>query len=362
MSRYTGQADFRHDQAERIGVLLVNLGTPDAPTPAAVRRYLAEFLWDPRVVEQPRWPWWLVLHGIILRLRPRKVARNYGKIWTEQGSPLLVHSQAQARALQSQLDASYPDRFSVSLAMRYGKPTIDHGLQQLQAAGTRRIIVLPLYPQYSATTSGSTFDAVSQILQDWRWVPDLRFIAHYHDDETYIQALAASIREYWQQHGQADKLVFSFHGLPQRYFRAGDPYFCECHKTARLLAETLQLDADRWQLTFQSRFGREAWLQPYTDHTLRDLARAGTSHVQVICPGFSADCLETLEEINEQNRALFLAAGGERFDYIPALNDRPDHIAMMRQLIENSSRDWLARPQEDPATRLARARQLGAER
>jgi len=342
--------------------LLINLGTPAAPTSAAVRRYLAEFLWDPRVVEQPRALWWLVLHGIILPLRPRKVARNYARIWTKQGSPLLIHSQNQARALQAQLDASCPERFQVSLAMRYGQPTIDHGLQQLQAAGARRLVVLPLYPQYSATTGGTAFDAVSQVLHSWRWVPDLRFIAHYHDEQTYIRALAASIREYWQQHGQADKLLFSFHGLPQRYFRAGDPYFCECHKTARLLAETLQLNAERWQLTFQSRFGREPWLQPYTDHTLRELARAGTRHVQVVCPGFSADCLETLEEIDEENRALFLNAGGERFDYIPALNDRPDHIDMMRQLIENSSRDWLARAEDDPAARLARARRLGAER
>lgn len=361
MSRYQGIVDFNHARHEPIGVLLTNLGTPQAPTPAAVRRYLAEFLWDPRVVEQPRWLWWLVLHGIILRLRPGKVARNYARIWTEQGSPLLTIGQAQASALQAQLEAAHPGRFRVSLAMRYGEPSIRAGLEALQAAGARRLLVLPLYPQYSATTTGSTFDAVSATLQGWRWLPELRFLTEYHDNPGYIQALAASIREHWQQHGQAEILLFSFHGLPERYFRAGDPYFCECHKTGRLLAEALELAPEQWRVTFQSRFGREPWLQPYTDHTLQELAGSGRRHVQVVCPGFSADCLETLEEINEENRAIFLAAGGEQFGYIPALNTRPDHIAMLQELVETTSRDWLARPVEDSAARQTRARQLGAE-
>jgi ferrochelatase len=344
MSRYSAVSEFQHDLAECSGILLTNLGTPAAPTAAAIRRYLAEFLWDPRVVEQPRWLWWLVLHGIILRLRPKRAAKAYAEIWTDEGSPLLDISQQQAALLQPVLEPLFAAPVKVALAMRYGEPSIAAGLQALREAGARRILVLPLYPQYSATTTASTLDAVTRELQQWRWVPELRFVNHYHDHPAYIRALTNSIQTAWQATGRPDKLLFSFHGLPQRYLHAGDPYFCECHKTARLVAEQLQLDATAWETTFQSRFGPEPWLQPYTDHTLEKLAKQGTQHVQVICPGFAADCLETLEEINLQNRAIFLTAGGKTFHYIPALNTEPSHIQLMAELIQQHANDWLTIP------------------
>ena len=360
MSRYTVVSDFQHDSPECSGILLTNLGTPDAPTPAAIRRYLAEFLWDPRVVEQPRWLWWLVLHGIILRFRPKRVAKAYAEIWTDNGSPLLHISQQQATLLQSALEPLFAGPVKVALAMRYGQPSIATGLQSLRKAGARRILVLPLYPQYSATTTASTLDAVSRELQHWRWVPELRFVNHYHDHPAYIHALANSIQTTWQTTGQPDKLLFSFHGLPQRYLDAGDPYFCECHKTARLVAELLQLGETQWQTTFQSRFGPEPWLQPYTDHTLEKLAKQDTRHVQIICPGFAADCLETLEEINMQNRTIFLTHGGKTFHYIPALNTEPSHIELMTEIIRLNAGDWLTlkQPQDKPAER---AKALGAK-
>ena len=344
MSRYSAVSEFQHDLAECSGILLTNLGTPAAPTAAAIRRYLAEFLWDPRVVEQPRWLWWLVLHGIILRLRPKRAAKAYAEIWTDEGSPLMDISQQQAALLQPVLEPLFAAPVKVALAMRYGEPSIAAGLQALREAGARRILVLPLYPQYSATTTASTLDAVTRELQQWRWVPELRFVNHYHDHPAYIRALTNSIQTAWQATGRPDKLLFSFHGLPQRYLHAGDPYFCECHKTARLVAEQLQLDATAWETTFQSRFGPEPWLQPYTDHTLEKLAKQGTQHVQVICPGFAADCLETLEEINLQNRAIFLTAGGKTFHYIPALNTEPSHIQLMAELIQQHANDWLTIP------------------
>ena len=360
MSRYTAVSEFQHDQAECSGILLTNLGTPAAPTAAAIRRYLAEFLWDPRVVERPRWLWWLVLHGIILRLRPRRAAKAYAEIWTDEGSPLLHISQQQTTLLQPALQALFTGPVKVALAMRYGEPSIAAGLQRLRAAGARRILVLPLYPQYSATTTASTLDAVTRELQQWRWVPELRFVNHYHDHPAYIRAVANSIQAAWQTSGRPDKLLFSFHGLPQRYLHAGDPYFCECHKTARLVAEHLQLDAAQWQTTFQSRFGPEPWLQPYTDHTLENLGKQGVQHVQVICPGFAADCLETLEEINLQNRAIFLTAGGKTFHYIPALNTAPDHIQLLTELVQQHASDWLTLPLRNDKTG-ERATALGAQ-
>ena len=360
MTRYSAVSHFEHDQPECSGILLTNLGTPEAPTPAAIRRYLGEFLWDPRVVEQPRWLWWLILHGIILRFRPKRVAKNYAEIWTDNGSPLLHISQQQAALLQTQLEPLFNGPVKVALAMRYGEPSIAAGLQSLREAGARRILVLPLYPQYSATTTASTLDAVSRELQRWRWVPQLRFINHYHDHPGYIRAVANSIQAAWQTIGRPDKLLFSFHGLPQRYLNAGDPYFCECQKTARLVAEQLALDNSQWQITFQSRFGPEPWLQPYTDHTLEALGKQGTEHVQVVCPGFAADCLETLEEIDQQNRAIFLTAGGKMFHYIPALNTEPFHIELMAQLIQQHASDWLAiPPRQDKSSERAKA--LGAK-
>jgi len=363
-SRFSSEPQ-RHDAPPVTGVLITNLGSPDAPTPTAVRRYLAEFLADPRIVELPRWLWWLILHGIILRVRPARSARAYAKIWTAQGSPLLEISRQQQAALQQALQARWPGPIQVVLGMRYGQPSIATALAELRAAGARRVLVLPLYPQYASATTGSTFDAVAAVLQGWRWLPDLRFISHYHDDAGYIRVLAEHIQTYWAAQGRPDKLLFSFHGIPQRTFLAGDPYHCECHKTARLVAEQLGLAADNWQVCFQSRFGREAWLQPYTDHTLQALGAAGMRRVDVVCPGFSADCLETLEEIDEQNRALFLQAGGQAFHYIPALNAHPDHIALLSDLIARELQGWstadLPTVQAAADLSLQRARALGAE-
>ncbi len=330
---------FSHDQPTRAGILLANLGTPDAPTPAAVRRYLAEFLWDPRVVELPRPLWWLILHGVILRVRPARSARKYQLIWTPDGSPLLAISQRQAAAVAATLAERYPGPIRVAVGMRYGNPSIAAALAELRAAGVQRLLVLPLYPQYSATTVASTFDAVAAELRHWRWLPELRFITHYHDDPGYLDALTASIRAARAEQS-GERLLFSFHGLPRRNLLAGDPYHCQCHKTARLVAERLGLQPDQWAVAFQSRFGRAEWLQPYTSVLLADWAKAGIKSVDVACPGFAADCLETLEEIALENRQTFLDAGGEHYRYLPALNDDPAHIAVLAELIDRHTAGW----------------------
>ena len=317
----------------KIGVLLTNLGTPDAPTPAALRRYLAEFLWDRRVVDLPRPLWWLILHGIILRTRPARSARAYCDIWSEQGSPLLSISRTQQCMLQQQLDLVAPDRYKVVLGMRYGNPSIESALTELQQAGIDTITVLPLYPQNSCSTTASTLDAISDALKQRRDVPHLDFIAGYHAHPAYITALANSVREHRDGRQPVEKLVISFHGTPLRYRQEGDPYYLQCQETARLLAQELGLSDEQWLLSFQSRFGREEWLQPYTDKTLQQLAQQGVKSVEVICPGFSADCLETLEEIAGENREIFIQAGGEVLFYIPALNGRDDHVAMMKELV-----------------------------
>jgi ferrochelatase len=332
---------FKHDDPDITGVLLVNVGTPDAPDRAAVRRYLKEFLWDPRVVEMARPLWWLVLNLVILNTRPRRSAHAYAKVWSDAGSPLLVISRRQHAALQAGLQEQFGTGVKVALAMRYGNPSIAAGLEELRQAGARRLLVLPLYPQYSATTTASVFDAVTQELQGWRWLPEMRFINHYHDFPAYIAVLADSVRNYWSEHGEPERLVMSFHGIPEDYFRAGDPYHCECQKTGRLLAAALDLPADRWLLTFQSRLGPKQWLQPYTDKTLKALGKAGVNNVHVICPGFSVDCLETLEEIRLQDGDIFLAAGGKHFGYIPCLNADPAHIAALLQLIGQHAGGWL---------------------
>ncbi|MEE4249689.1 MAG: ferrochelatase, partial [Alcanivoracaceae bacterium] len=282
--QYQGASQFRHDQPGRVGLLITNLGTPDAPTTPALRRYLAEFLSDPRVVEVPRLLWMLILHGIILRIRPRRSAHAYQSVWTEAGSPLMLHTLAQRDALRTALKPQWGDDLVVECAMRYGNPSIASMLEGMQQQGVRQLLVLPLYPQYSAATSASTFDALAADFSRRRWLPDLRFISHYHDFPAYIEALAESIEEHWQKHGQPDKLVLSYHGVPQRYLDNGDPYHCECHKTSRLLAERLGLQKDQYITTFQSRFGREEWLKPYTDETLKALPDQGVKHVQVVCP------------------------------------------------------------------------------
>ncbi|MFC1750872.1 ferrochelatase [Pseudomonadota bacterium] len=340
MSNYKNVHNYNHAAKERIGVLVCNLGSPDAPTPSAVRRYLAEFLWDPRVIEISRPLWWLILNGIILRTRPKKSAHAYQSVWTDEGSPLFVTSKRQSESLQFALEERVRGPVTVELAMRYGNPSIAEGLRRLHAANARRILVLPLYPQYSATTTASVFDAVMDELKTWRWMPEMRYINHYHDDQRYIQALNNSVLDHYRREGKSEKLIFSFHGMPTRYFTNGDPYFCECQKTARLTAEALCLRDDQWMVTFQSRFGKEEWLKPYTDKTLEQLAKDGVKKVTVVCPAFSADCLETLEEIEVENRDIFLKAGGESFSYVPALNDRQDHIEALAELAVRHMQGW----------------------
>ncbi len=330
------------------GVLLVNLGTPEAPTPAALRRYLARFLSDPRVVDLPRWLWRPVLHGVILRLRPRRAARAYRKVWTEAGSPLLAMGRRQEAGLRDALEQRVPGAAAVALGMRYGEPAMATALETLRRRGLERLLVLPLYPQYSGATTGSTFDELARVLRGWRRVPELRMVADYHDFPPYIEALARSVREVWDRDGEAGRLLFSFHGVPQRWIRAGDPYLEQCRTTARLVAQRLGLEEERWALAFQSRFGREAWLEPATDATLRAWAREGVRRADVICPGFAADCLETLEEIALQARETFLAAGGEAFRYIPALNDAPDHLAALAALVERHACGWPGFPAQPP--------------
>jgi ferrochelatase len=339
MTVFKGEA-YIHGSEETIGVLLANLGTPDEPTPQALRRYLAEFLWDPRIVEMSRPLWWLALHGIILRVRPRRSAESYKKVWTEEGSPLLSISMRQAIALQDRLEERFSAPVKVELGMRYGNPSIAEALERLHKINATRVVVLPLYPQYSATTTASTFDAIADELKQWRRVPELRFINSYHDELGYISALAASVREQWDKTGQAEKLLFSFHGTPKRYFLSGDPYFCLCQKTARLVAEQLGLDENAWQVSYQSLFGREEWLKPYTSDVLEEWGGHGLAHLDVICPGFSVDCLETLEEIAMENKEVFEEAGGGKFHYIPALNDRTDHVDMMANLVQKHTQGW----------------------
>lgn len=338
MSRYTALHGSDTDQvhatvkaaAAKTGVLITNLGTPDAPTAPALRRYLAEFLADPRVVEIPRLIWLCILHGIILRLRPRKSAALYRKIWFEEGSPLLVISRRQRERLQRQLGSAAV----VKLGMRYGSPSIAAALREFQTEGINNIAVLPLYPQYSGPTTGATFDAVAGELKRWRRVPQLHFISSYFDSPAYIEALSNSIATHIMQHGMPDRLLFSYHGMPKLFLTRGDPYHCQSLKTTRLVREKLQLEEDRVITCFQSRFGKAEWLQPYIDATLEELPRQGVKSVAVVCPAFSADCLETLEEIAMQSRETFLAAGGTEYHYIPALNDSDEHIAALAAMLQ----------------------------
>jgi protoporphyrin/coproporphyrin ferrochelatase len=342
-SNYTGVAghsDAPSVQPVQAAVLLVNLGTPTAPTAGAVRPYLAEFLGDPRVIDYPRWLWWLVLHGVILRVRPRRSAHAYARIWNERGSPLRYGSEALAAGLQDALDRQQPGTLRVALAMRYGEPSVAHAIGQLQREGVRRLLVLPLYPQYSATSTGSVIDAVADAFKDLRWPPELRIVNDYHDDPGHIDALATSIERWWAANGRGEKLLLSFHGIPERYVRLGDPYAEQCQRTAQLLRERLQLSEDELIVSFQSRVGRERWLHPYTDATVRRLAADGVRKLDVACPGFAVDCLETLEEIAMQNRDFFTAAGGEALRYIPALNDSVEQVDSLAALVRRHLQGW----------------------
>ncbi len=365
---YTAEPAFIHGTPTRTGILLVNLGTPDAPDAPALKRYLKEFLWDRRVVEIPRPIWWLILNGIILNSRPKKSAAKYATVWTPEGSPLKVHTARQARLLDGYLGLVVKSPFVVDFAMRYGTPSVASVLARLRAEGCDRVLVVPLYPQAASSTTGSTYDAVFAAMAQTRNVPELRFVKHFHDHPRYVAALAQSVRDFWSVNGRGDKLMMSFHGIPRFQLDQGDPYHCECHKTGRLLAEALGLPPDRWVLTFQSRFGKAEWLKPYTQETLETLARQGVARVDVICPGFVSDCLETLEEIAVENRAAFLHAGGRAFEYIPCLNERDDWIKALCQIVSGHLHGWASNAWDPAAADLTgaatreRASALGAVR
>ncbi|GHC16220.1 ferrochelatase 1 [Kushneria pakistanensis] len=322
------------------GVLLANLGTPDEPTPAAVRRYLGEFLWDRRVIDVSRPVWWFILNAFVLRTRPKRVAEAYASVWEAEGSPLLAIGRRQQRALKAHLDAQYGCDIPVELGMTYGKPTMESAGLAFRRAGVNRILVLPLYPQFSRTTTAAVFDRLADALKPCPDIPELHFIRDYHDDSAYIAALAESVREHWATRGRQNHLLISWHGIPKRYADEGDPYPKHCKATSEALARALELEPDQWTMTFQSRFGREEWLQPYTDETLKNWDVKATPGIDVICPGFAADCLETLEEIQEENRGYFMEAGGEDYSYVPALNDRESHIEMLAGLVERNTRNW----------------------
>ena len=350
---------YHHGTAAKTAILYCNLGTPSEPSAPALRRYLAQFLGDGRVVEIPKPIWWLILHGIILRVRPKKSAAKYASIWTEQGSPLLVHTRSQAEGLQQTL-AARGHHVIVRHAMRYGAPGIDTQLDALKAEGVTRVLALTAYPQYSGTTTASVFDAFYRWGLQVRQLPEFRFVNRYHDDAGYISALAARVRAHWQQHGQGEVLVMSFHGVPERTLQLGDPYHCECMKTGRLLAEALGLPRERVRITFQSRFGKAKWLEPYTEPTLIELAQQGIKRVDVVCPGFTGDCLETLEEIQMEAREAFLHAGGEAFQYIPCLNNSPEWISALTDLAERHLQGWPTAATDPAATQASRERALAA--
>ncbi|UGQ45883.1 ferrochelatase [Massilia endophytica] len=357
---FAKEPQFEHGAPSRSAVVLVNLGTPEAPTRSAVRRYLKQFLSDPRVVEIPRALWWFILHAIILPFRSGQSAQKYASIWTREGSPLKIHTQAQAMLLRGALGERGHSEIVVAMAMRYGSPSLPEVLDRLKQDGCDRIAILPAYPQYSGTTTASIWDAVFAHYKRVRNVPELRLVRSYHDHDAYIEALRQSVLAHWDAHGRPGKLVMSFHGVPKRTLLLGDPYHCECHKTARLLAARLKLAESDYVVTFQSRFGKAEWLQPYTAPTVQRLAREGVRRVDVICPGFTSDCLETLEEINMEVRHDFMAAGGQDFHYIPCLNDSPAWIAALAEIAEQNMIGWPTLT--TPAQRELLKKQAGEQR
>ncbi|MBW7903711.1 MAG: ferrochelatase [Rhodocyclaceae bacterium] len=366
MSRYLPEPAWRHGTPARTAVVLINLGTPEAPTAAALRTYLREFLSDPRVVEIPRPIWWPILNGVILNTRPAKSAEKYATVWTPEGSPLKVHTERQTRLLKDRLDEAGHRGLVVDYAMRYGRPSIPATLARLKAEGCARFLLVPLYPQYAGSTSATALDEAYRWLAATRNQPELRVLRSFCDDPGYIAALAAGVRAHWAEHGRPERgyrLLMSFHGVPRFTLDRGDPYHCECLKTGRLLAEALALSPDEHVVCFQSRFGRAEWLQPYTAPTLQALAREGVGRVDVICPGFVGDCLETLEEIAMEGKEDFLAAGGKEYHYIPALNERDEWIAALAALVEAQLGGWPTREAPDDAAlalSTARAGELGA--
>ena len=340
--RYLPEPKYEHGRVPKTGVLLLNLGTPQAPTPSAVREYLRQFLADPRVVEIPRLVWSPILHGIVLRVRPRKSARRYASIWTPEGSPLKLHTERQTKLLRGYLGTQIRSPFTVEYAMRYGEPSIAATLARLKREDCERILLLPLYPQYSASTTASAIDAAMEAWRRTRDIPEVRIVKHFHDDAGYIGALGNQVRAHWRENGRPEKLIVSFHGLPRRSLELGDPYHCECQKTARLLAEDLELADGQWAIGFQSRFGAAEWLKPYTASLLADAGKRGLRRVDVICPGFVADCLETLEELGIEGKQTFLAAGGKEFHLLPALNERDEWIRVLAEIALRNLSGWVS--------------------
>ena len=327
--KFNGEQNFQHENEQKKGVLIAYLGTPDSPDVLSVRRYLKEFLSDPRIIEVPKIIWWFVLNIFILNFRSFNSARLYKSIWTDGGSPLLVN----CIKIKEKLQKSLPSNYQVALGMRYGNPSIKSALNELKEANCRDIEVITLFPHYSATTVGSIFDAVSTEIKSWRWVPSVKFLNSYHDNPLLIEILSKRIQKSFDSQGKPDKLVFSYHSIPKKYFDSGDPYHCLCQKTSRLIAEKLSLDEKDYITAFQSRFGPSEWLKPYTSETMKSLPKDGIKSVQVVSPGFGVDNLETLQEIDIENKEYFEDAGGENFHYIPCLNDDDDHVEFLISLI-----------------------------
>jgi protoporphyrin/coproporphyrin ferrochelatase len=366
--KYLPEPGFTHDSILKTGILLVNLGTPDEPTASAVRPYLKQFLSDRRVVEIPRLAWWLILNGVILNTRPKKSAAKYAKIWTSEGSPLLAHTRRLAQLLRGCLGEKTKSPLVLAVGMRYGNPSIASAIAELKAKHCDRILLLPLYPQYAASTTASAMDAVFAAFTRYRNMPSLRVVRHYHDHLAYINALASNVLAYWAKHGKPNKLVMSFHGVPRFTLDKGDPYHCECQKTGRLLAEALGLMKEQYIVSFQSLFGRAEWIKPYTEPTLLDLAKRGVARVDIVCPGFPVDCLETLEEIAIEGKATFLGAGGKEYHYIPCLNENDTWIKALANIAMENLQGWLsenwsqADSQVECNAALARAKALGASK
>ena len=339
MLKYVGEKNYEHGSKEKIGVLITNLGTPDAPNKEELKVYLNQFLSDPRVIELPKILWQILLKLVILQIRPSKSAEAYKQIWTDKGSPLLEIANKQLNKIQSSF-SSKNENIVFEVGMRYGNPSIPDALSKLQKKQIRRLLVLPMYPQYCAATTGSTFDEVTNVLQKWRWIPEMRFINQYFEEKNYIEALSNSIKSFWKKNKKPQKIIFSYHGIPKRYLTNGDPYHCFCLKTTRLVKEHLRLSDDEIMTTFQSRFGKAEWLKPYTSETLKELPKQGIKNIHIISPGFSSDCLETLEELEEENKEYFMESGGENYHYIPCLNDHDDHINVFVNLIKKHTQGW----------------------
>ena len=327
--KFVGEEDFKHQNPQKTGVLICNLGTPETYKTKDVRRFLRQFLSDGRVIEIPKIIWWFILNGIILTLRPSKSAKLYKSVWTKEGSPLLVLS----KKLTEKLKMSVGDSCEVELAMRYGNPSMESALMSLKNKNCRKLIVIPMFPQYSGTTTGSIFDEVARVLSKWRWVPSLSFVNSYHDQPEYINALADSLSNHIKNNSP-QKIIFTYHGIPKRNFDLGDPYQCYCQKTTRLVAEKLNLEDDTYITTFQSRFGPAEWLKPYTSDTMGELPLQEVKNVLVVAPAFSVDCLETIEEIDQENKEIFLKAGGEKFTYAPCLNDSSGQVNLLKAIID----------------------------